>query len=102
MEIIRGTTPTIQFTFKQIDPSELYKAFLVIKQGYTVIEKTIEAATISEGIVSFVLTQKDTLALKCGVKGCITLDWLTNSGTRGRSAECTFTVGNSGKDKVIV
>lgn len=102
MEIIRGTTPTIQFTFDTISPGDITTAYLVVRQnGADMIEKTLEDATIVEGKLSFRLSQSDTLALEEKPAAYVSLDWLTGDGTRGRSKVYKADVTDSGKDEVI-
>lgn len=85
MEIIRGTTPTIIFTFEQIKPEELAVAYLLIKQGETeVIRKELSEGLISEGSLLFTLSQEETLSL-AEESAKICLDWKTTAGVRGRS-----------------
>ena len=42
--IVRGTTPTIRFQFKSIDPREMEAAFLTIAQDGVLIEKGLAEA----------------------------------------------------------
>lgn len=43
MEIIRGTTPTVQFVFKDVEAAQIEVAFLIIKQkNMPVIERDHE------------------------------------------------------------
>ena len=46
--ITRGTTPTIEFTFKNISPKDMKVAYLTIDQnGRTKIEKNIDDAIVT-------------------------------------------------------
>lgn len=115
MEIIRGTTPLIQFTFQTIEIENITTAYLVISQLNTaVIEKDLTNATVTEETIvvdnvettvakslDFRLQQADTLKLKKNITGEIVLDWLTLDGTRGRSNKMIFTVDDSGKNEVL-
>lgn len=102
MVLIRGTTPTIKFTFSQISPTDIREAYLVFKkQGLSVLEKSLGYADIEENCISFTLTQQETLAFTAGTRLTCCLDWLTADGTRGRSKTAEFCVDNSGKDEVI-
>ena len=104
MAIVRGTTPTIIFTFQTIDVDDIDTAFLVIKQWDSPkITKDITSATVDtdEGTLSWTLTQTESLALETTKKCSIMCDWLTSSGTRGRSVEKTESVENPGKNEVI-
>ncbi len=101
MALIRGTTPTIIFTFTDVLVSDISKAYLVIKQsGASVIEKDISSATVGED-VRWTLEQEDTLSLKRKINADIYCDWLLNDGTRGRSKIQTESVEDSGIDEVI-
>lgn len=84
-EIIRGTTPTIQFTFNEVDVTNITTAILTIKQyGETKLEKDKSKATVGEKTLSWDLTQEESLALKYGV--CtVMINWLLADGTRGAS-----------------
>ena len=65
--MIRGTTPTIRFTFNIIDPAQVTAAYLTILQGNKdVVEKDLSAATVGESFIEWTLSQENTLALsKC-------------------------------------
>ena len=84
--IIRGTTPTITYTFNTVDVSKITDAFMTIKRNGTVtIEKDLDDATVGEKDLSWTLTQSETLSVSGDA--CIMLNWKTNDGTRGASAE---------------
>lgn len=101
MEIIRGTTPTIIFTFNEIDAADISVCYLLIKQnGNTIIEKTLSDATVSDDL-SFTLTQSDTLKLCKEISAQICLDWKTNGGVRGRSRMYDCGVKEAGVNNVI-
>lgn len=86
-QIIRGTTPTIEFTFKQIEVSKLVTAILTVKQsGHVLIEKEMDEATVGETSVSWELTQEECLLLNYG-RSTIMINWLLQDGTRGASNE---------------
>lgn len=86
MEIIRGTTPTLIFTFSEIEPSDISVCYMLIKQkGQTIIEKTLSDGVVSSEGLSFTLTQTDTLSLCTNESAKVMLDWKTTGGVRGRS-----------------
>lgn len=86
MEIIRGTTPTLIFTFNEIEPEDISICYLLIKQKENaIIEKTLQDSVIFNGGLSFTLTQSDTLSLSTAVPAKVVLDWKTTGGVRGRS-----------------
>lgn len=102
MAIIRGTTPTIIFTFSQIRISDITVAYLVIKQSNKpLIEKDISEALIDETSISWKLTQEETLGLSANRESVIYCDWKLTDGTRGRSTVRTENTENSGKNEVI-
>ena len=84
-QIIRGTTPTIEFTFKTVDVSNISGAVLTIRQnGQIVVEKDKTAASVGESAVSWTLSQEESLSL--GIGNCkIMLNWILADGTRGAS-----------------
>lgn len=108
MELIRGTTPTLIYTFQGVDPGNLVYCYLVVKQGMRiVIEKSIDDAEAtadtqeSKGNIAFTLSQADTLQLTEGKTATVCLDWKLSNGTRGRSNIASFRVSSSGKNEVI-
>ena len=61
--MIRGTTPTLQFTLP-VEHSELSCMYVTLSQcGIVVVEKCITDCDCNGADVSCCLTQKDTLAL---------------------------------------
>ena len=62
--IVRGTTPPIRFTFKEVKPSEMTEAYLTIRQRSKEIERGMDDATILEDAIEWVLTQEETLSLE--------------------------------------
>lgn len=103
-DIIRGTTPTIKFTFSSVSVADIEVAYLTIRQsGSVVIEHSIEDATVDgeEGTLTWTLSQEDTLKLAAGEKASAVCDWRLQSGTRGRSKIALYTVSDTGKDEVI-
>lgn len=102
MEIIRGTTPTLIFTFDTIDVEDISVAYLLIRQnGNTVIEKTLTDSSIVDGKLSFSLSQTETLSLSTSAPASVVLDWKTNAEARGRSNIYRFDVKQAGVDEVI-
>lgn len=108
MEIIRGTTPTLIYTFQGVDPGSLIYCYLLVKQGLRiVVEKNLADAEVtadteeSKGSVSFTLSQADTLLLTEGKTATVSLDWKLSNGTRGRSNIASFRVSSSGKNEVV-
>lgn len=84
--IIRGTTPTIGFSFKAIDGTEIAVAYLTVKQNRVVmIERDITTATATESNITWDLTQAETLSLKPKDKVKIQCRYKLNSGKVYRS-----------------
>ena len=100
-QIIIGTTPTITYTFHTVSVSDLTKAILTIKiAGQVILEKTLADAVVGEDSLSWTLTQQETLNI--GTRsGKMMLNWLTNSGTRGASAETVIMGVTNHKREVI-
>ena len=100
--IIRGTTPTIKFTYSEITVSNITKAILTLKQrNAVVVEKNLLDAIVGEDDLSWKLSQEETLKLASKVDVTILCDWLLADGTRGRSKSLTTAVGDPGKNEVI-
>ena len=102
MQIFRGTTPTIIFTFTSINPSDIETAYLVLKQGgEIVLEKGIDSAEKTESTISWLLSQEDTLLLTRDKPAEVYCDWRLISGLRGVSEAAQAKISDSGKDEVI-
>lgn len=104
MAIVRWTTPTFKFTFKTVDVSDIVEADLVIKQwDNVVIEKDFSSAIVDtdEGALLWTLTQTEAGLLSTGKRYSAMCDWLTASGTRGRSKVQEGSIENAGKNEVI-
>lgn len=100
-QIIRGTTPTIQFTFNYVPVENINAAVLTIKQSCVEkVEKDITAATVGEKTLSWTLTQEESLSLATGV--CkIQCNWVLADGTRGASDNNTVEILPNQKNEVI-
>lgn len=99
--IVKGTTPTIKYTFRIVDPAEFVKAYITIKQnGKIILEKNLRDAETGEGYISWTLTQEETLGI---TKGKITarLNWKTADGTRGTSSREIILIEDNEKNEVI-
>ena len=56
--IVRGTTPTIKYTFKTVDVANIDTAYLTFKYcGNVILERDITTATTGEDSISWVLDQ---------------------------------------------
>ena len=101
ISIIRGTTPTIKYTFRIVNPSDIVTAVLTIKsRGTIAITKTLEDAIVGETDLSWTLTQEETLSLTAG-QARMMLNWVTSGGTRGASAETAINVEQNQVKEVL-
>ena len=103
MEIIRGTTPTIKYTFQTVNPADITVAYLTVNQnGATKIEKDLAAGSVStEGkYIAWTLTQAETLALPCGMVYMM-CNWKKEDGTRGASKILGVMITENHKGEVI-
>lgn len=99
--IIRGNTPTIQYTFDTVKVAEIASAYMTIKQsGNTVIQKTLADATVGINTIDWTLTQQETLSLSNGVV-TVYCDWVLDDGIRGSGATKTYNVTTGGIEDVI-
>lgn len=86
-QIIRGTTPTIEYTFKKVAVSDITTAIFTVKQhGEVLIERDLTTADVSEDSISWMLSQEECLTLELG-RAALMVNWLTGDGTRGASNE---------------
>lgn len=61
--IARGTTPTIKYTFTEVNVTDITIAYLTVHQGSISIEHDLEDATVGDGYLEWTLSQEETLAL---------------------------------------
>lgn len=100
--ITRGTTPTIEFTFKNISPKDMKVAYLTIDQnGRTKIEKNIDDAIVGDNSIDWNLTQEETLKIKENIKCDIQMRYRLNSGLADASPAYTVDTYRILKDGVI-
>ena len=99
--IIRATTPTFKYKFKSVTVANITKAYLTIKQeGETIIEKTLEDATVGTDFLSWTFTQAETLQMSTS-KIRVMLNWKLADGTRGASKKTTLAIDCNFKEEVI-
>lgn len=102
MDIVRGTTPTIKYTFSTIAGTDITAAYLTFTQsGVVVVEKDLSDATTGSNFILWTLTQAETLLLRPCVPVRIMLNWKTTDGTRGIGKTINATVKNNDKGTVI-
>ena len=99
-KIIRGTTPTIQYTFNTVNVANFVAAILTIKRGNaTVIEKDLSSATVGTKTLTWKLSQEETLSASGDAS--MMLNWKLTDGTRGASAVTDVKFSPNYKDEVI-
>ena len=88
MAIIKGTTPTIKYTFKTVNPTNISTAYLTVSQGEnamdrgsTVFELTTSDMTRGSNYITFKFSQAQTLLLKEDIPCDIQLRYKTSDGT---------------------
>lgn len=103
IKIVIGTTPTIKYTFKTVDPADFSEAIMTIKDSrkQEKLRKTLDEATVGTDYVEWTLTQEETLSLGTGSALSMMLNWLTHGGTRGASAEEAVVAVNNHIREVI-
>lgn len=100
--MIRGTTPTHTFTLPfDVD---LIKSLRVIYQqnDETVLIKTLTDCAVAGNVISYKLTQEETLQFAQNAKVSIQIRVLTNDGDALASRICTVGVGACLEDGVIM
>lgn len=101
MELVRGTTPILIYTFSEVNVSDISVAYLTIKQNnVAIITKDLTEATVGENTISWQLTQEETLTLNCWTAN-VFCDWRLVSGVRGAGNSFSMEVVSSGKNEVI-
>lgn len=96
--IIRGTTPTLQYKFKEINVADITSAYLTIKSK-TTIEKDLSSAVVGDKTISWTLSQTETLSFGDSVS-CM-INWLLADGTRGASVKTEIMVKENYKEVEI-
>lgn len=87
-DIIRGTTPTITYTFKTVNVQNITVAILTIKyNGSVVIQKDLSNATVATSSLSWLLSQEETLSFDANQKAKMMINYKLADGTRGASNE---------------
>ena len=96
--IIRGTTPTLKYTFNDIQVSDITAAYLTIKAKET-IEKDLSVATVGQKDLSWKLTQAETIDFGDSIS--VMINWKLQDGTRGASEKTTIRVDENYKETEI-
>ena len=78
MRIIKGTTPTIIFTFTDFDPTEAEKVIVTFSTGLEITEADMDFTTTS---ISVWLSQEQTLQMMYGVV-TVQVNFLFSDGQR--------------------
>ena len=80
--LIRGTTPSLKFTYSDIEMSSIDVAYLTIRQlGNNIIEKDLSSATVGSDYLLWKLTQEETLLLRNNAKVEVQCRLKLNDGT---------------------
>ena len=100
--LIRGTTPTIRYTFNLVNVSDITAAYLTLKpDGGATIERDLTTAVIGENTLEWQLTQEETLQLKAVKEVSIQLRYKTTSGDAYATVITTEKTGKILKEGVI-
>ena len=100
--ITRGTTPTIRYRFKTIDPSKIVVAYFTLKQNkILMLEKDLSEAIVGENTLSWSLTQEETLALNPKYSADFQCRYKTDDGSAFATREKDERVEDVQKDGVI-
>lgn len=87
--IPRGTTPTIRYKFKTVNVTDITVAYMTMKQGALVVEKTLADATVvhddANNYIEWTLTQAETLSVSMKINIEIQCRWKTGEGVAGES-----------------
>ena len=102
--LYRGTTPTIMYKFKKVDPSTIQEGFLTIRQGpdfrVKALEKPLSLGVVDGMSISWLFSQEETLKLREG-PAKIYFNYLLFNQKRGVGKTLDIEVVTSGKDEVI-
>lgn len=102
MSIVRGTTPTIKYTFNEVDPSTIAIAYFTIKQnGQVVLEKTTEEMVVGDDYVEWNLTQEETLSFSTRKELDLQMRYRTTNGNAYATQHAKETVVDINKDGEI-
>ncbi len=102
MTITRGTTPTITYSFKVVDPADIEAAYLTITQaGNKVVELSLDTAEVGEHTLAWQLTQAETLLLNERFGAEIQLRYRLRDGTAHATAISVLPPGAILKDGEI-
>lgn len=86
--IIKGTTPTLVYTFNTVRIQDITTAVLTVKRsGEIKVERDLTTATVGNDKLSWTLTQAETLDVDGQAE--IMLNWKTADGVRGASDKMT-------------
>lgn len=99
----RGTTPTHSFTLPdELKDASISSLYVTYKQNDgTVVEKSVDELSVSDGTVSVDLTQDDTLLFKANKKASVQIRLKLSSGQAFASDMIDLEVRDVLKDGVI-
>lgn len=102
MTIIRGTTPTIKYTFKTIHGTDITVArFTVSQAGTVLVDKDLADAVVDSTSISWTMTQVETLKLDTDIPAKLMLNWKVADGTRGASKITIASIRENDVSEVI-
>lgn len=81
MIVIRGTTPSITFTITQVRIADIAVAYMTMKQsGQLLLEKDLSEATTGDKMLTWDLSQSETLGIDPQATVSVQLRYRTNAG----------------------
>ena len=102
VSIIRGTTPTIKYTFETVNVADITVAYLTAEQdGSKIIEKQKSAGTVGDKYIAWTLTQEETLLFAAESVAYFMCNWRKADGTRGASKAMSVMIVENQKAVVI-
>lgn len=100
--IIRGTTPTIEFTFSVVSVTDLDEAVFTLEvDGVNIVERELDTATLGTASLIWTLTQTETLSLAANRVARATCTWLTSGGVRGQSKTVSYVISDTPINEVM-
>ena len=98
--IIKGTTPSITYTFKTVRVADIQTAVLTMKKDdVTIVERNLDTATAGTNSLTWKLTQQETLN---GLSGALMMiNYVLTDGTRGASAKTPVQFEDNQKEEVL-
>lgn len=99
IHIVKGTTPTIKFVLRHVDPADIAAAYLDITDATQTLSKDFTAMETGTDFIAWTLSQTETLALQGDT--VLQMNFLTASGTRGASRRCKVILEENERNAVM-